>query len=125
MSERNVEAVRGVYERWGKGDFSASVELFDPEVEFTISPGFPDSGTYAGVDGIAGYMDGFLEPWELITIAAEEIEEAGENAVVATVLQSGVGIGSGAPAELRYFQLWIFRGERVVRLENLRERPQP
>ena len=49
-----MEAVRGVYERWEQGDFSASVDLFDPAVEFVIGPGFPDAGTYAGLDGIAG-----------------------------------------------------------------------
>jgi ketosteroid isomerase-like protein len=122
MSEQNVEAVRGVYERWGRGDFSGSVELFAPDVVFVIGSGFPDSGSYRGLAEIAGYMRGFLEPWDRITIAAEELADAGA-AVVAAVLQSGVGLGSGVPTEFRYFQEWTFDGSRVIRLENFRERP--
>jgi ketosteroid isomerase-like protein len=122
VSEENVEAVRRVYERWGRGDFSGSVELFEPDVVFVIGSGFPDSGSYRGLDEIATYMRGFLEPWDRITIAAEELADAGD-AVIATVLQSGVGIGSGVPTEFRYIQEWTFRDRRVVRLENSRERP--
>jgi hypothetical protein len=57
MSEQNVAAVRGVYERWGEA-------------------GFPASGTYLGVDRIRDYTRGFLEPWTRITIEAEELLEA-------------------------------------------------
>ena len=96
MSEENVEAVRGVYERWDRGDFSGSVELFDPAVVFVIGSGFPDAGSYAGLEGIRGYMRGFLEPWDRITIAAEELEDAGDT-VIATVLQSGVGTAVASP----------------------------
>ena len=117
-----MEAVRGVYERWEKGDFSGSVDLFDPAVEFVIRPGFPDAGTYAGIAGIVGYMRGFLEPWDRITIEAVELEDAGDT-VIATVLQSGVGTGSGVATELRYFQAWTFSNGKVVRLENFRKRP--
>ena len=34
----------------------------------------------------------------------------------------GVGSESGAETEFRYFQVWSFRGRRVIRLENFRER---
>ena len=29
MSQRNVEIVRQIYERWGRGDFRAGTELYD------------------------------------------------------------------------------------------------
>ena len=122
MSEENVEAIRGVYELWGEGDFRGGVDLFDPEVEFVLAAEFPDTGTYRGPQGIAGYMRHFLEPWERITIAAEELTDAGD-AVIASVLQAGVGAGSGIPTEFRYFQTWTFRDGRVIRLENSRDRP--
>jgi hypothetical protein len=31
--------------------------------------------------------------------------------------QRGIGRGSQAPADLVYFQLWSFRGDKVIRLE--------
>ena len=122
MSEENVEAVRGVYERWAEGDLGAGVELFDPEVEFVLSVEFPDTGTYRGPEAVAGWMHQFLEPWERLTIAAEELTDAGDT-VIASVLQSGLGAGSGVPVEVRYVQIWTFRDGRVVRLENFRELP--
>jgi hypothetical protein len=29
---------------------------------------------------------------------------------------------SGVPVELRYFTVWSFRGNKVIRIENFRER---
>jgi ketosteroid isomerase-like protein len=49
MSAERVQAVRNVYERWGKGDFRASLELFDPLVLFVLPDGFPEAGTYLGI----------------------------------------------------------------------------
>jgi ketosteroid isomerase-like protein len=44
--------------------------------------------------------------------------------VVAAVRQRGVGSGSGAATEFRYFHVWSFRGAKVIRLENFRERAE-
>jgi ketosteroid isomerase-like protein len=121
MSAQNVEALRGVYERWSEGDFKAGVDLFDPRIMFVIGQGFPEEGTYVGRGEVREYMRGFLEPWVRITIEAEELIEVGDS-VVAAVLQSGAGSGSGVRTEFRYFQVWTFRGDRVVRFETFRER---
>ena len=121
MSPENLEAVRSVYERFGKGDFRASLDVVDPLVLFVLNPGFPESGTYLGLAELAEYTRGFLEPWTEITIEAEDLADAGDS-VVATVMQRGIGSESGAATEFRYFQVWTFRGHRVVRLENFRER---
>ena len=123
MSDHNVEAVRDVYARWSRGEFPASVDLFDPQVAFVVRPEFPDAGTYRGLDRIAEYTRGFLEPWSRITIEAEHITDAGDT-VLAAVRQCGVGGASGVVTELRYFQVWSFRGAKVIRLENLRERQE-
>jgi ketosteroid isomerase-like protein len=123
MSETNVRAVEGVYERWSQGDFRASIDVLDPLVLLVMRPEFPDAGTYLGLDRLRDYTRGFLEPWTRITIAAEEITEAGDTVVVA-VRQSGIGGGSGAPAELRYFHVWSFRGGKAIRLETFRERAE-
>jgi ketosteroid isomerase-like protein len=123
MSQENVEVVRDIYERWREGDFRTSVDVLDPLVLFVLRPEFPDAGTYLGRERIAEYMRGFLEPWSRITIEAEDITDAGDSVVVA-VRQAGVGEESGAATELRYFQVWSFRGRKVIRLENFRERAE-
>ena len=121
MSQQNIEVIQAVYGRWGKGDFRADLDLFDPHVLFVLGPGFPDAGTYLGLDRLADYTRDFLEPWTRIAIEAEEITHAGDSVVVA-VRQHGVGGESGAETDFRYFQVWTFRGGKVIRLENFRER---
>jgi ketosteroid isomerase-like protein len=123
VSQANVKAVGDVYDRWGRGDFRAGVDLFDRLVLFVVGEGFPDAGTYLGLDRVAEYTRGFLEPWTEITIEAEEIVEAGDSVFVA-VYQRGVGAESGATTEFRYFHVWSFRGGKVIRLDNIRERAE-
>jgi len=123
MSEENVDAIRGVYERWSEGDFRAGADLFDPLILFVMRPEFPDAGTYLGPEEVARYMRGFLEPWAEITIDAEEISEVGDS-VVAAVVQRAAGTASGAATELSYFQVWTFRGDKVIRFETFREREE-
>lgn len=120
MAPDHVETVRSIYERWAQGDFKTDAQ-FDPTAVFVIPGGFPDSGTYVGTEEIAAYTHGFLEPWTHITIAAEELLPAGDS-VLATVLQRGTGDASGAETDFRYWQIWTFRGGKVIRLENFRER---
>jgi ketosteroid isomerase-like protein len=117
----NADMIRAIYAGWGAGDFQSGVEHFDPEIELVMRPEFPDTGTYKGVEGVRGYTRGFLEPWERITIESEELIE-GETTVVAAVLQRGVGQGSGAETEFRYFHVWTLRDGRVTRLESVRDR---
>jgi ketosteroid isomerase-like protein len=122
MSEENVQAIRRIYEEWARGNFSEGVELYDPHIVLVQGPEFPEIGTYVGPDGIRDYMATFLEAWERVTIEARELIEVGDS-VVAKVVQRAVGKESGVePAELDYFQVWSFRGGKVIRIEVIRER---
>ncbi len=121
MSEENVDAVRTVYEQWRNGNFRAGVDLYDPLVVLVQGTGFPEAGAYLGLEGIADYMRTFLEAWQRVTIEAEDLVDGGDS-VVAAVVQRGIGKGSGASTEFRYFQVWSFRGGKVIRIEILRDR---
>jgi uncharacterized protein len=117
-----VELVRAVYEGWGRGDFRAGVELYDPGIELVLRPEFPESGTYRGPEQIARYMrEDFLSDLEHARIAGEEFVDAGDRVVV-RVHQEGTGPESGLTVGMRYYQVWTFRGDVVVRIESIRER---
>jgi ketosteroid isomerase-like protein len=121
MSQEHVDAIRSVYAAWSRGDFQGSPNLYDPLALLVQGEGFPDMGPHLGIDAIRRYMRGFLEAWEHITIEAEELIEAGDS-VIAAVFQRGTGLGSGAATEFRYFHVWTFRGDKVIRLETMRDR---
>jgi ketosteroid isomerase-like protein len=123
MAEENVEIVRQVYERWGRGDFRAGTELLDPWAVLVLRPEFPDAGAYLGPEKISGYMRGFLEGWDHAVIEGEEFIGAGDSVVV-RVHQQAAGRHSGVPVDLRYFQIWTFRGDAVIRIESVRAREE-
>jgi ketosteroid isomerase-like protein len=124
MSERHVETLRRIYGRWGGGDFRAGEELYDPEITLVLRPEFPEPGEYRGQKAIRKYMrDDFLRDFDQAAISGEEFIAAGDSVVV-RVRQSATGPGSGARVEMRYFQVWTFRGDRVIRIESIRERDE-
>ena len=123
MHGSHTDLIRPVYERWEAGDFGAGAELFDEASVFILSPDFPDSGIYLGADAVVGYMRGFLEPWENLTITALEFSVFGDTVIV-EVQQQGKGRLSGADTGFSYFQLWTFRDKTLVRLENLMTRQE-
>ena len=118
MSQENVEIVRRVYARWEQGDFAASVPLFEENVTLVVRPEFPDGGTFVGREGTRAYMTRFLDAWEALRIAATSFREIGDTVLV-KVRQAAVGRSSGIPSELDYFQLWTFRGGKVIRVESI------
>jgi ketosteroid isomerase-like protein len=122
VSGTRAETVRAIYERWGRGDFAAGTELYDPHVLLVLNPEFPDSGNYLGLDEIGAYMRGqFLSDLHDAAISGEEFIEAGDSVVV-RVNQIATGPESGARVPIVYYQVWTFRGDSVVRIESVRER---
>jgi ketosteroid isomerase-like protein len=120
MSQENVETVRQVYAGWEAGDFSAGLPLLDHNVSLVIDTAALDGGVYVGLDGVREYMTRFLSAWESLTIAGQSFRESGDTVLV-QVEQAGIGSGSGARTTQTYFQLWTFRGPKVVRLETMFE----
>ena len=123
VSEENVEIVRRIYGEWGRGNFREGTELYDPHVLLVLRREFGlASGVYCGPDEVARYMrDVFLVEWESAVIAGEEFVDAGDSVVV-RVHQRATGRQSGTPVQMRYFQVWTFRGASVIRIESVIER---
>jgi ketosteroid isomerase-like protein len=113
MSQMNVDALKGVYERWAAGDWSDN-SIFDPHAVGV----FPDPTPRAlyGVNALADYMRRFLESWEDVRMEATEYREAGDSFVVG-VHRVATGTGSGIQLEDRAYHVWTFRGPRAIRLE--------
>ena len=64
MSEQNVEALRGIYADWERGDFAGNEALFDDGYILAVDRDIPDGGIYEGSEGMRRYMSTFLEPWD-------------------------------------------------------------
>jgi ketosteroid isomerase-like protein len=116
VAESAIDIVRGVYERWARGDFTNPP--FDDHVTLVLREEFPEAGVYVGPDEVRKYTYGLLEPWERLALVPEEIVPVGDTVIV-KVHQEAVGKGSGVPAEMRYFMVWTFRGEKAVHIESM------
>src|SRR5919204_6592084 len=123
MSRENVEIVRRIYGEWGRGNFREGTELYDSHVLLVVRPEFGlASGVYCGPAEVARYMrEVFLAEWEGLVIAGDEFVDAGDSVLV-RVHQRATGRQSRAPGQLRYFQVWTFRGASVIRIESVMER---
>jgi ketosteroid isomerase-like protein len=121
MSEENVEAVRAIHERFSEGDFRASVDLLDRHIVFVGMPDAPDAEALLGPEAVAKAMRGYFETWANFTLKAEEFIPVGESVLV-KVRHQGVARISGVPTDAHYFQLWTFRGHKVIRIETFSER---
>ena len=116
--------MRRIYDEWGRGNFRAAVELFDPHVLLVLRPEFPDAGVYLGPEEIATYTRrDLLGSWADFAIEAEDFIDVGDSVVV-HVHQRGVGLSSGLVTELRYFMVWTFRGDAIIRIESIQGREQ-
>jgi ketosteroid isomerase-like protein len=121
MSHENVEIVRGFYEQFARGDFSAFAMLPDDFV-FVTSPELPDAGTYHGEAAI-GFMKTWVESFEDLTIEATEVVDAGDKVVVG-LFQRGRPRGSQTAVEGRWWQVATLRGGQITRSETFPERAQ-
>jgi ketosteroid isomerase-like protein len=121
MSQENVEIVRAIYEEYGRGNFRAGVDLYDPDVLLVTRPDLPDGGRFVGVESISTYMREFLDPVTNLTWTAEEFTDA-ENSVVVATHQQGEGKGSGLSVQVHFFVVWTFRGRAVIRIEFFADR---
>jgi ketosteroid isomerase-like protein len=124
MPGERVEVLRRVYDDWARGDFRPVAELFDPHVVLVLRQEFPDAGAYHGPEEIATYTRrDLLGSWADFRIEAEDFFEAGDSVVV-QIHQRGVGLSSGLATDLRYFMVWTFRGNAIIRIESILDREQ-
>jgi ketosteroid isomerase-like protein len=123
MSQENVEIVRAIYEEWGKGNFRAGLDFYDPYVVYLPPANNPAAGCYTGIDSVREFMRDFLKAWTKLSVAAEEFIEA-EGSVVVAMHWRAQGQGSGIDTDLRDWMVWSFRGPKVIRIEQFSDRKE-
>jgi ketosteroid isomerase-like protein len=117
MSEENVDALRPVYEEWGRGNFRPSSDAYGPDLEWGWSDEFPDShGVFRDPERRSSRMLEWLSQWEDWRVEAEEYISAGKSVVV-LCRYTGRGKESGVAVNTTGAHLWTMRGGRPVRLE--------
>jgi ketosteroid isomerase-like protein len=116
-----LATIRDVYREWGRGNYRAGLELYDPDMTLEVHNPIPDAGVYEGLSGLQSYMRRFLATWDEYETRALDVEADGDRVVV-QVHHGGLGRASGVRTEMVYFTVWTFQGDRVVRVDIAQDR---
>jgi hypothetical protein len=116
----NVELVRAIYAEWQRGEWGSSWWA-DPDIEYVMVD-IPGATVWRGLAAMAEGWRGFLSAWEDYRIEPLEYRQIDEERVLAIVVASGRGRGSGVALDeivsgRRGANLFHIREERVVRLD--------
>jgi ketosteroid isomerase-like protein len=97
-----------------EGDPSGLLSLLDPAVEWLSGEGVME-GTFRGHEGVGRWMEEFWEGWEELQLDTEEVVEGGDGRVFAAVRARGRGKASGAPVEMRLYEIVEIRDGLITK----------
>jgi ketosteroid isomerase-like protein len=126
MSQENyLDIVRRHFADTNARRFDAALLAYDPDVELVVSEEVAvDPGTYRGVDAVGEWFGSwfrtFASDYRMDFVELVPVNDA----VVATVDHRGVGRRSGVEVTTRYYNVYWFRENRIVRLGIFRERSE-
>ena len=120
MSEENVEAFKRGIAAWNRGDIDATLDVFDPEVEWR--PTFQrllggDTAVYRGRHGVREFLQDLDETWAELPIEITEIRDLGERIVAIGHLR-GRGKQSGAELVSSIGYVVEFKNGKVIRMDD-------
>jgi ketosteroid isomerase-like protein len=115
MSQENVEASRGMWERFLADDVPGLLAFLDAEIEVHDVPGLPDARVYHGHQGYLDQIENFREAFSEMTYEPLEFIDAGDK-VVGVIRATGVAKVGGLEGEATYAQLETWRDGKVVRI---------
>jgi ketosteroid isomerase-like protein len=120
MSEQSatphLEIVQAAFDAYFRGDEQALLALASPSIVISQFPEQVDAGQYHGHDGFRQVMADWTGSWDGWSIEILSAREVGDR-VLATALQRGRGIGSGAPMEAQAIFVFTVREGLISRWE--------
>ncbi|HEX2127913.1 MAG TPA: nuclear transport factor 2 family protein [Solirubrobacterales bacterium] len=120
MSEENLSALKRLYERWATGDWT-DTSFIDAHLVAVLPD--PSPRVFYGAEAVAEYTRQFLEPWEEISVQADDFRGS-ENTYVVGVQIQGTGSASGVELADRLFHVWTFRGRTAIRFDVFDNEPE-
>lgn len=124
MSPREEIVTRLYNEGWREGAFDVVFELIDPGIVWTAIEGAPDAGTYRGHEGVRGYMQDWLDDFDLGGWGIEESIDIGDR-LVCVQRARATGRGSGVGSDIHYACVYRFGADgRIVQVDEFATRDE-
>jgi ketosteroid isomerase-like protein len=119
VSDANLAAARRSYEAFANGDLDGALAMMDDGIVWHQAQGLPHGGTYHGLAAVrAAIFDPLDEQWwDDFDAAPSEFIGLGDHVVVLGRYTARAK-GSGAPLDVPFAHVWLFRGGRAVRFHQ-------
>jgi ketosteroid isomerase-like protein len=115
------DAHRRVVTWFNRRDWELNTLAMDPE-SFTVTSGDPQRwplpgprDAYHGIDQFLELQDAWIEVWNDLRLALDQVVDAGQSRVVVLFRQSGTAAASGVALEEQMAMINEFAGGRLVR----------
>jgi ketosteroid isomerase-like protein len=116
MSRENVELLRGMYDRFNRGDLAAGLDNIDADfvLRDRTLPEFPDE--LRGIAAYQGYLDRLAESFGDLRYEVESVNDLGDRLVV-KVRASATAVETGVDVSGTMGHVWTVKDERATRLD--------
>jgi uncharacterized protein len=101
----NEERVRDAIDAINRGDVDGFFARTHADFEWTVLEESPLAGTYRGREEVRAYVEEWLNTFDEVRLAIEELVEMNDHVLV-VVQGSGGGKASGVEVTNRFCQLW-------------------
>ena len=119
MSEENVEIVREAWVAYSRGDYDRVGGFHDPHIVVITL----EDGAVYGNDAVLANYKRWNEAWERAETTVEEVIGRGDRVFV-TVRFHGRGRASGVEVESRFYEVYMLRDDKVLRIDEYEERAE-
>jgi ketosteroid isomerase-like protein len=109
------ERIRGLYERFTRGDIDSAVELVDPDIVVIDAPELPGGRTYRGRADVAGALRELHEMFGGPVVEIQDLR-VGPERVLALLRVHGRGQSGGVPLDADLAHVFRIRENSVVEM---------
>ena len=109
------ERIRGLYERFTRGEMEEAVELVDPDIVVVDAQDLPGSQTYRGRAAVAGALRELYEMFDGPTLDVRDLRVQSDRAV-GLLRVHGRGKGGGVPIDADIGHVFLVRDDSIVEM---------
>jgi ketosteroid isomerase-like protein len=114
-----LKAFKQVFEEgnraWNSGDVKGAYSALPDDLDYRLSPGWPQARVLRGRDEVVAFFEDFQETFPDARTSSHEFIEVDERTVIVGFQVTGTGRSSGAGTAMKIWQVWEL-GEGMVPL---------
>jgi ketosteroid isomerase-like protein len=116
--QQNLDAVRGMYAAFGRGDLEGVLAYLDPEISWRTpgAPDLPTAGLRHGVPAVREFFGVLLTTFEIVDFQPRDFLAAGEKVVVLGTSREGPK--GGKLVDFRWVHVFTFQNGKIAAFEE-------